>query len=92
MKVKCFYHSEYDNTCDECKIAGLKNQLSAQRKELAAVRRVVYYAWSLRNQFNGEWDTVYFPALATALDKLISGHKFPAMWLPKNPWLVRKAK
>lgn len=49
------------------------------------VRKVLYTAWSLRNQFNGEWDSYYFPELAKALDALIPPDcEYPKKLTPSN--------
>lgn len=45
-------------------------------------KRVLYRAWSLRNQFNGEWDSYYFPKLAKAIDIAFKEDRYPEELMP----------
>lgn len=56
------------------------------------IKRVLYRSWSLRNQFNGEWDNYYFPKLAKALDILFPDSKYPYDMLPSSVKAVRTRK
>lgn len=52
-------------------------------------KRVLYRAWSLRNQYNGEHDRFYFPALVRAMRAAFPDDTYPEGMLPKSLKAVR---
>lgn len=61
-----------------------------KRQELnQRLKNVLFRAWALRNQFNGEHDNYYFPRLSKALDKAFPEDRFPEDMLPGAVKAVR---
>lgn len=56
----------------------------APDEHLEDLIRIVYAAWSLRNQFNGPHDDTYFPALSRELDAVFGNRSFPVSLLSKE--------